>query len=195
MVLGAPAPYAWGVPACAPRRSGSALFATFGAARRSTGAVAGALVTLAAACGGHSQSLASQYNASQLECLVTLQSDCCGSGSAQTCIAAFTAAEECSSWGGSTAVAVFPTACQGMTAVRTTLAGNSYSSFYVYDASGTLYAIGDNATSPDPRSGAIACGAGPSGWVIPTACADVWLGSSGSRPCAPGVAAITSICR
>jgi hypothetical protein len=91
-------------------------------------------------------------------------------------------------------VAVFPSACQGLTAVRETAPGVTYATFYVYDASGSLYAIGDNAASPDPRGGAIECGAGPSGWVIPAACASIWLGSSGSRPCSAGTAAALSVC-
>ena len=72
-------------------------------------------------------------------------------------------------------MAVFAAPCQGLTAVREIRPGTSYATFYVYDASGALFAIGDDAATPDPRSGAIECGAGPSGWVIPSACAELWL--------------------
>jgi hypothetical protein len=79
-----------------------------------------------------------------------------------------------------------------MTAVR--LVETGYSMFYVYDATSTLVVVGDNAASTDVRTGAIECGAGPSGFVIPTACADVWLGSVGSQACTPGDSTPTSVC-
>jgi hypothetical protein len=151
---------------------------------------------LAIACAGHSQALPPESSPSQLDCLVTLQSECCeASGAPTTCVATFTAAEECASWDGSASVVVFPVPCQGLRAVRETRPGITYTTFYVYDASGALYAIGDNATSPDPQApaGPIECGAGPSGWVVPSACTNVWLGSSGSR-CGGGTAGATSIC-
>jgi hypothetical protein len=154
-----------------------------------------ALLALAGACGGHSQSLAPQYTQSQLDCLVTLETECCPSGgSSATCIGDFVAARECSSWSEATTLAVFAAPCQGLTAVREIRPGTNYASFYIYDASGALFAIGDDAATPDPRSGAIECGAGPSGWVIPSACAALWLGSSGSAPCGAGTTGATSIC-
>ena len=81
-----------------------------------------------------------------------------------------------------------------MTAVRAILTGNSYASFYVYDASGTLYAIGDDATSLEPINDTVECGAGPSGFVVSSACATIWRGSAEGTPCTAGTAPTTSIC-
>ena len=86
---------------------------------------------------------------------------------------------------------IYPTPCQGMTAVRVV---TTYSTFYVFDANAKLVLVGDDAASSDTRSGAIECGAGPSGYVIPTACADVWLGMAGSQGCTSGTATPASIC-
>ena len=162
----------------------------------------GSLVTAAivfavvAACsGGKSQNLPEVFDASQLDCLVSPLVGACCPPSSSICIGTFAAAEECSSWPKGATLTVFPTPCQGgLTAVRATLPGETFFRFYVYDGTGALYALGDNAGSPDPRSGAIECGAGPKGFVIPTACADAWLGSQGSQACGAGTATSTSIC-
>jgi hypothetical protein len=80
-----------------------------------------------------------------------------------------------------------------MTAVRVALGGNTYASFFVFDSSGALYAIGDNATSLSAATETIECGAGPSGFVVPNACASIWLGTGGSS-CTAGTTAATSVC-
>jgi hypothetical protein len=160
-------------------------------------AAAGLVVAMVAACsGGKSQSLPEQFDASQLDCLVSLAGECCPTASARPlCIATFAEAKECASWPVGATLTLFPAACQGMTAVRAVLPGETFDRFYVYDGTGALYAIGDNAASPDPRSGAIECGAGPTGFVIPTACADAWLGAQGSQACGSGATTVTSICQ
>jgi hypothetical protein len=81
-----------------------------------------------------------------------------------------------------------------MTAVRTLLKANTYASFYIYDASGALYAIADDATAETPGGGPIECGAGPAGFVVPTACANVWLETSGAGACTAGTTTGTSVC-
>jgi len=160
--------------------------------RWSIGAVA---AVLGIACAGHSQELPGQYDTSELACLVSLEGDCCPTEEPRpTCVASFSAAERCASWPAGTELTIFASACQGMTAVRAVLSGDTFSSFYVYDSNGALYAIGDDATTPDIRSGAIACGAGPSGFVVPAACADVWLGAAETQPCSSGTVAPSSVC-
>ncbi len=150
------------------------------------------VLALAFACGGTSQDPPQQYNPSQLECLVDLEPYCCSNDATPVCIPTFASAEQCGAWPAGTTLSVYPTPCQGMTAVQ--VVDPSYSMFYVYDSTGALYAVGDNAATPDPRSGAIECGAGPNGFVIPSACADIWLGTAGSVPCSSGTPAKASIC-
>ena len=152
------------------------------------------LVAVSPGCGGASQAPPQTYPSSELTCLVTLDSECCTGTSSQACIGTFSAAEECASWAASADVAAFPAPCAGMTAVRVTEKGSSYASFYVYDASGALYAIGDDSASPNPASDAIACGAGPAGFLISSECAAFWLGTEGAIACTAGTTAATSIC-
>jgi hypothetical protein len=122
-------------------------------------------------------------------CLGTLEGYCCPAQTTPpTCFLRFTDAEECGSWPASTRVAVFPAPCQGMTAVRTTISSFTYSSFYIYGSGGTLYAIGDDATS----STAIECGAGPTTFVVPEACASIWLGDG--ETCTNGTESPESVC-
>jgi hypothetical protein len=78
-----------------------------------------------------------------------------------------------------------------MTAVRV---DGSYSMFYVYDAHGTLIAVGDNAATPDPNAGAIGCGAGTQGFVIPTQCAYEWEAATGGAACTAGTVMPASVC-
>jgi hypothetical protein len=153
------------------------------------------LLALFAGCGGASQNPPGPANLNQLACLVTLEAECCPSGGPEAgCIGNFAAAEQCSSWEKNAVVAVFPAPCEGMTAVRAVLNGNSYATFFVYDANGALSAIGDNATS-SASSDALECGAGPSNFVIPSACAATWVGAAGSVACTSGTVTATSICR
>jgi hypothetical protein len=152
-----------------------------------------AAILVVAACGGAAQNPPGGETPSELACLVTLASECCTSGQA-SCIGNFAAAEQCSSWAKTAQVTVFATPCAGMTAVRTILSGNSYASFYVYDASGALYAIGDDATSLEPTSDTVECGAGPSGFVVSSACATVWRGSVEGTSCTAGTTPATSVC-
>jgi hypothetical protein len=160
---------------------------------RRVGLVGASLAALALACsGGQSQDLPPQFTASQLDCLVQLVPYCCESDTTPTCIPTFTAAKQCGAWPAGDELSVYATPCQGMTAVR--VIGSSFSTFYVYDSTGALYAVGDNAASPDPRSGAIECGAGPKGFVIPTACANAWQGPPGSAACSAGTPAAASLC-
>jgi hypothetical protein len=149
----------------------------------------GALVACSGA--GQSQSLAPQYSAGDLECLGTLEPYCCSTSTKVSCIGDFASAERCSSWPAGTTLMVYATPCQGMTAVRVV---TSYSTYFVYGQTSTLLAVGDNSASLDPRSGAIGCGAGPNGFVIPTACADEWEGAAGAEACGPGDQTPSSVC-
>jgi hypothetical protein len=146
---------------------------------------------LAIACGAGRSQTSLDGGASELACLTPLTPYCCGGSAPRPCIGNFAAAERCAAWPAGTAPLVFASACEGMTAVRV---DTSYSTFYLYDSSGALVAVGDNATSPDPASGDIACGAGPGGFVVAAACAPIWEGSGGA-PCATGTAAPVSLCR
>ena len=150
-----------------------------------------ALLLLGSCTAGKSQNLPQQYADAYLACLTPLKSYCCGSKPALPCVGDFSSAERCASWPAGTSVRVFSSPCQGLTAVRV---DTTYSSFYVYDASGALLAVGDNAATPDPQSGAIGCGAGPSDFGIPGACADVWEASTTGAACAGGASAPTSVC-
>jgi hypothetical protein len=153
---------------------------------------AGAVSALLACSGaGTSQSPIQKVPPSELACLVTLSAYCCGGSAPQACIGDFASATRCSSWPAGTSLMVYPTPCQGMTAVRIV---GSYSTFYVFDSSGALLAVGDNSVSPDPRSGAIGCGAGPSTFVIPTACGNQWQGTAGVAACSAGSSTPASVC-
>ncbi len=95
-------------------------------------------------------------------------------------------------WPATVTVTVYATPCGGLTAVRAQRATDTYASFYVYDASGALYAIGDNATN----SAAIECGAGPASFAVSSACAAAWLGESGAggTACTAATASASSVC-
>jgi len=147
-----------------------------------------ALLT-APACGGVAQNPVAS-DPSELACLVTLEADCCPTGiTPPTCLAQFAAAETCASWPAETTVAVFATPCDGFTAIRTHRPTDTFASFYLYDASGKLYAIGDDAT----EAGVIECGAGPSRFVVAAACTTAWL--EGGTACLAGTASPSSVCR
>jgi len=153
-------------------------------------ALAGASLALGCGAGAGKAQTPLDGGASDLACLTLLEPYCCGGSTPRPCIGDFASAERCASWAAGTAPHVFASACQGMTAVRV---DTSYSTFYLYDASGALVAVGDNATSSEPASGAIACGAGPRAFVVPEACAPLWEGPAGA-PCATGSGAPTSVC-
>jgi hypothetical protein len=143
------------------------------------------------ACGGQSQA---PPGTSDLACLTTIESNCCTGGAAgEACVGSFAAAEECAIWPTEAEVAVFSSPCAGMTAVRTLVKPNTYSSFYIYDAAGALYAIADDATAESAGSGPIECGAGPTGFVVPTACASAWLAADGGQ-CSAGTTSGASVC-
>ena len=144
-------------------------------------------------CGGQSQSLPDQYDAASLDCLTTLKTYCCGTPRpGRPASAASPSASKCSSWPAGSTLGIYATPCQGLTAVRISNVG--YYTFYLYDSTGALYVVGDNAASEDPRSDAIECGAGPSGFVISASCAATWFGTAGAQSCAPGTATPTSVC-
>jgi hypothetical protein len=145
-------------------------------------------MTMVGACGGSSQNPPGS-NTGQLDCLVRLDSYCCNNSEEPTCIPTFAAAQQCSSWAAETKVTVFATPCQGLTAVRVLA---SYSTFYVYDSTGALQAVGDDAA--DPSGDSAECGAGPSGFVLPSACVYAWSGTGGAT-CSSGSTAPASICQ
>jgi len=154
----------------------------------------GAVLGVLAACGGQSQA-PPQSDASDLACLTTIESNCCSGGAAaQACIASFAVAEECATWPAGAQIAVFSSPCAGMTAVRTLVPPNTYASFYLYDATGALYAIADNATAASPGGGPIECGAGPAAFVVPTACANAWLATADEAQCSAGTVSGESVC-
>jgi hypothetical protein len=130
----------------------------------------------------------------ELQCIGTLQDYCCSdAGGAKSCIADFASASRCAAWPKGTDVVVYSSPCHGLTAVRLKVTG--YSMFYVYDATAALQSVGDDsATANDPRADAIACGAGPSGFVVPADCSSTWLSDTGGEPCTAGTPAAASFC-
>jgi hypothetical protein len=155
--------------------------------------VAGTVVAAGlVACAGHSQALGQDGGVSQIDCLTSLQSYCCGGSEPAPCVATFAEAEECGSWSAGTKLGVYATPCLGLTAIRVTQVG--YAMLYVYDATGALYAVGDNAAADNPSSTVVECGAGPQKYVIPAECAQAWIGGSPAA-CTAGTVTPGSVCQ
>jgi hypothetical protein len=152
-----------------------------------------ALVACLLACAGKSQDPPPSNDNGTLACLTTLDSYCCSDAAVQSCIPDFGTASQCATWPSGTTVRIYPTACRGMRAVR--IDGGEWSTFYIYGASGSLMAIGDNAASKgDPRDTTIECGAGASTFTVPADCGTTWLGASGAQTCGAGGGTIGAYC-
>jgi hypothetical protein len=154
---------------------------------------AAVVATWLVACAGKSSDPPPSNTNGALHCLTTLASYCCASeAGAVACVGDFASASKCATWPSGTKLQVYPSACRGMTAVRVDA---EWSTFYIYDASGSLLAVGDNAASKiDPRDTSIECGAGATSFTVPVDCGDAWLGTAGGEACGGGAAAPTSYC-
>jgi YD repeat-containing protein len=155
-------------------------------------AIAGAACLVA--CAGKSSDPPPSNSNASLHCLATLDSYCCGSSDAggPSCVASFAAASECGAWPAGAKVHVYPSVCQGMTAVRV---DGQWSTFYVYDGRGALVAIADNAASEiDPRDTTIECGAGSASFTVPVDCGDAWLSTTGAQSCSGGATGAAPYC-
>jgi hypothetical protein len=148
--------------------------------------IASVAVTLVAACSGQSQ--APPAAAQQLPCEVTLTSDCCGSTNGETCINDFASAELCSNWPGTATVLVYSSVCGGYQVVSVKEPTDSFTKYYLYStaAGQTLYAIADDANANAQGAAEIECGAGPTGFTLPSGCSDLWLDAAQSAVCASG---------
>jgi hypothetical protein len=123
-------------------------------------------------------------NNDTLKCLTTLASHCCelSARGSVACDPNWSNATLCNSWPSGTSLTIYSLPCQGLRAIRVKAA--TYSSFFIYDESAALVAIGDNAAE-DPGSTVIDCGAGPSAFVVPAECGAKWLGASDATSCDP----------
>jgi hypothetical protein len=153
--------------------------------------IASVAVTLAlvAACGGQSQ--APPAAAQQLPCEVTLASDCCGTTNGTACINDFASAELCSNWPGTATVLVYSSVCGGYQVVSVKEPTDTFTQYYLYStAEGqTLYAIADDANSNAQGAAEIECGAGPTGFTLPSGCSEQWLDGVQAASCASGTSA------
>jgi hypothetical protein len=151
-------------------------------------------VVLAAACSGQSQAPPAAIQ--ELPCEVTLSSDCCDNTNGEICIGDFASAEQCGNWPTGAKVLAFPSACGGYTVVSVKMTNVSYTKYYLYSSpGGSLVAIADNANVNPQGAAEIECGAGPTGFSVPTDCGQEWLVASSGEACASGTSKPQSVCQ
>jgi hypothetical protein len=155
-------------------------------------ALSALFIALLSACGTTSDA-PPPNNDNNLDCLAfPLTSFCCEDAGPRACPGDFAAAALCTTWPQGFTVRSYATACHGLLAVSVVNA--QYTTVYVYDSNGALYAIGDDAASDQPGSLALECGAGPQGFTMPNDCAATWLDKTQGAACGAGTATATSIC-
>jgi hypothetical protein len=147
---------------------------------------AAVVVACVAACGGQSQ--APPAADQTLACEATLPQACCDDTNGQTCIQNLADAELCGNWPTGATVLTYASACGGYQVVSVKLPTNTFTKYYLYAAAAgqTLYAIADDANANAQGAPEIECGAGPTGFTVPTSCSTVWLDASQGAACTPG---------